>query len=720
MDAKWIKSKKNMGEIIPVFYKKFKCDKDIKSAVLTVTALGVYKANINGISVGDYVMAPGWTSYESRLQYQCYDITKKIKKDNKLEISVGKGWYRSRLVGWMESERQNKLRKNPAAVIAEICIEYADGTQKTIITDENWMVRKSRTLFSEIYDGEVYDASIEDFESGEVKQFDGPTETLIPQQGEKITMHECVQVKDIFKTPKGEVIVDFGQEVTGVPEIMVDAVKGQKIDFSFGEVLDSDGNFYNENYRSAKCRYQYICKDGFQKWMPEYTFYGFRYIKVNEFPNGAESIAKENLQAHVIHSDIKRIGFIETSNKELNKLVNNCIWGQKSNFLDVPTDCPQRDERLGWTGDAQVFVRTACTNYDVKKFFEKWLADLACDQHKDGYVGHVIPDLLNEQNASAAWGDAATICPWEVYLAYGDDSILKNQFESMKKWVDYITKTTTKKYMWEGGTHYGDWLGLDAPEGSYKGSSRENFIATAYYAYSTSLVVKAGKVIGKDVTEYEELYDKIIEKFNIEFPEYKTQTEYAVALYFGLTKEPGKVAQKLAEKIKKDGTKIKTGFVGTPYILHALSENGHTELAYELLLRKEYPSWLYPVTKGATTIWEHWDGINDKGTFWSADMNSYNHYAYGSVLDWIYGKAAGIKVDEEHPGYERVLIEPKPTKKLDWLSAEINTKYGKIISKWTKEEKGWRYDITTPVETEICIDSKKYIKKAGSYIFYGK
>ena len=416
---------------------------------------------------------------------------------------------------------------------------------------------------------------------------------------------------------------------------------------------------------------------------------------------------------------MKRTGYLSCSDPLLNKLFENVIWGQKGNFLDVPTDCPQRDERLGWTGDAQVFIRTACLNFDAERFFTKWLADLAADQREDGAVGHVIPNVLH-QSGSAAWGDAATICPWAVYLAYGDPNILRAQFASMKKWVDYITAHTTTKDLWTGGEHYGDWLGLDAPSGSYKGSSREDLIASAFYAHSTALVIKAGRVLGQDISAYEALYERIVRAFRQAYPVYQTQTECTLAIYFALAEDTQKTTDQLAQMIRSCGTKLQTGFVGTPYLLHALSAHGYTELAYDLLLRREYPSWLYPVTKGATTIWEHWDGQMENGDFWSSDMNSFNHYAYGAVADWVYTVAAGIQTVEEKPGYAAVRIVPQPDKRLDWLEGRLETRHGYVFSRWTRQEGMWRFDIETPVEAEITVDGKKEIYPRGKYTFFSK
>lgn len=716
-NGKWIKSQEDFGDVVPLFSRDFAFDKEILSATLYITALGVYEASLNGSRISDYVFAPGWTSYKTRLQYQEYDVTSLLKAENHLEVLVGKGWYRGRF-GWENSKVQKEYRKSPAGLIGQLEVQFKDGTNITITTDESWIAQESMIRFADFFDGEVYDATFLPKATFPVEVFEGPTNTLIPQQGEKIIEQEQLTVASVITTPKGETVIDFGQEVTGYIETSLIAEAGDIIDLSFGEVLDKEGNFYNDNYRGAKSQYRYICADGKQTYKPRLAFYGFRYVRINQFPDNAENVLEDCFTAIVVQSDIKRTGYLSCSNPLLNRLFDNIIWGQKCNFLDVPTDCPQRDERLGWTGDAQVFIRTASYNYNVKKFFKKWLDDLVADQHSDGYVGHIIPDLLQNEHASAAWGDAATICPWELYMAYGDTKILADQFSSMKGWVNYISTTTTTPNLWTGGTHYGDWLGLDAPSGSYKGSSREDFIASAYYAYSTSLVIKAGKILGKDITDYETLYKDILNAFRSKYPEYLTQTEYALAIYFNLAEDIQKAANQLAELIVKDGTKLQTGFVGTPYLLHALSSYGHTELAYSLLLRKDYPSWLYPVTKGATTVWEHWDSIMENGDFWSTDMNSFNHYAYGAVADWVYGVAAGIKPVEEAPGYKKVLIAPNPDARLDWLKASYESDYGVIHTEWKKIENMWRYEITTPVPARIVIAGKEYEKEPGTYYFY--
>lgn len=733
--ANWIQPSEDMGSICPVFKREWQSEKKVERAELILTALGVYEAELNGKRVSDYVLAPGWTVYEKRLQYQRYDITDLIENENELTVTVGRGWFRSPMPGWMESDDKERRKAQPCGILGEVHLHYEDGCEEVIATDLSWKCGESAVRFSEIYDGEKFDATFQtkDGQSGEWKKdgqnagwrtvslLDWSKDILIEQEGEEIREMERIAAKSVFQTPKGEIVVDFGQEVTGYVEFTVDAKAGEKVRILHGEVLDTEGNFYCDNYRSAKAEIEYICRDGVQTWHPHLTFFGFRYLKLEEFPgrSGLEEISPEQFTAIVVYSNLKKTGYLRCSDPMLNQLFSNIFWGQRGNFLDVPTDCPQRDERLGWTGDAQVFVKAASYNYDVERFFAKWLHDLEADQRADGAIGQVIPDYLPEGNPSAAWGDAAVICPWQIYQTYGDKKILADQFESMKKWVDYITSATKDEYLWTGGEHFGDWLGLDAPVGSYKGSSREDFIAAAFYAHSTELVVKAGHVLGEDVSEYERLHENIVKTFRETYPEYLTQTEHILAVQFHLAEDPKKTADALAEMVKADGVQIRTGFVGTPYILHVLSDYGHSDLAYSLLLRQEYPSWLYSVKKGATTIWEHWDGIMEDGSFWSTDMNSFNHYAYGAVADWVYEKAAGIQVIEEAPGFEKVRIEPNPDHRLEWLEASIETRHGMVSSRWIHCDGAVRYEITTPVPAQIVIGGKEHRVEAGEYTFWG-
>lgn len=706
--AQWITADGNMGDICPVFEKNFHLEKRPVRAILSITARGVYEARLNGQRIGDYFLAPGWTSYETRLQYQQYDVTELLSEENTLEIMVGKGWYASPIPGWIEDLKAAHAA-NQTALLAQLEMD-----EIYVATGKDWSVRESRVRFSEIYDGETYDATAAG-EAQPVKILALGYDNLIPQEGEKVCARETVYPKSIFRTPKGETVIDFGQEVTGGVRIHLNANAGDVVALSHGEVLDKDGNFYTENYRSARAKLRYICRDGEQSYFPKLTFFGFRYVRVDAFPGEPHL---ENFEAVAMCSELRRTGHIRCGVPEINRLMENVIWGQNGNFLDIPTDCPQRDERLGWTGDAQVFVKAASYNYDVQKFFTKWLADMAADQHDDGSIPHVVPDV-GIGSGSAAWDDAAIICPWQIYMTYGDKKILAQQFDCMKKYLRFIETTTKEENLWIGGTHFGDWLGLDAPEGSYKGSSREDFIASAFYTNALRLTRKSAQVLGKEEETVclAAKYERAIDAFRHKFPEYQTQTECVLALQFGLTEDPAATAELLAKRIHDCGNHLQTGFVGTPYLLHVLSEHGYTELAYDLLLRKEYPSWLYQVAKGATTVWEHWDGITRDGGFWSPDMNSFNHYAYGSVTDWIYEEAAGIHTVESAPGFARVRIAPKPDSRLGWLEASIDTRHGLVRSYWACEGDSVRYEVETPVPAQIEIEEKVYQVKKGRYLF---
>ena len=606
-------------------------------------------------------------------------------------------------------------------MIAELEIAYDDGSEQIIATDNSWTVSTSRILLSDIYDGEIYDASAKTKPLGNaVINNIISKSTLIPQEGESVTEHERIKPVKLFTTPKGERVIDFGQNIAGYVSLELTANRGDKIVLFHAEILDSDGNFYNANYRGAKARLEYICRDGHQVYKPHFTFFGFRYIRLDECP---DNVGVDNFTAVALYSDMKRTGHIKTGSEKVNKLYENTLWSQRDNFIDIPTDCPQRDERMGWLGDAQVFAKTACYNYDTRKFFKKWLGDLRAEQRENGSVPDTVPNFWLISKSSTAWGDAAAIIPWQLYLFYGDEDILKQNFDMMKRWVDYITSDTMVEYLWIcsdddkkfWGKHYGDWLALDAPYGSYIGSTDIDFIASAFYAYSTEILIKAGNVLGKDMSEYERFYKNIVSAFKGRYTKYSTQTECVLALYFNLTDNKAETAKQLNDMIIANGNKLQTGFVGTPYLLYALSENGYAEIAYSLLLQEEYPSWLYEVNHGATTIWEHWDGIRDDGQLWSTDMNSYNHYAYGSVCDWLYSTAAGIKPDK--PGFESVIIEPIPDKRLGSISSSLDTAYGTVKSSWRYEGDTVRYKIETPVKATVIINNEKYFISRGIHRF---
>lgn len=713
--SEWIKGCEKNLRGGTVYLKNFRCAAKAEKAILKITALGVYEVKLNGERVGDFILAPGWTSYLNRLQVQSYDVTNLLKTENSLEVTVGQGWRA------ITNKRDGSdfLGYRDTALIAELTIVYADGTAESIVTDSSWTARESKLRYTNIYDGDIYDAT---FKAGSARHcicVDLEKDMLIPQEGEKIVEQERMPALQVIKTPAGETVIDFGQNMTGYAEFRIKGTPGAQATISHGETLDRDGNFYNANYRSADAQIKFICDGEEHTYKSALTFFGFRYIRLENWP---DEVKKENFTAIVVHSDIRRTGYFECSDETVNKLFKNIIWGQKSNFLDVPTDCPQRNERLGWTGDAQVFVRTASLNFDVERFFKKWLHDLAADQGRDGCVPHVIPNIFDDMGGSSAWSDAAVICPWEIYRTYGDKKILEDQFDSMKAWIDWMRERSENGKR-SGGFHFGDWLGLDSPEGSYKGSTPDDLIATAYYKYSTELFIKAAHALGRDVAEYENIPAEAAKAFRREYMENgrvknATQTGCVLALCFDITDDRAATATQLNELVKRAGH-LETGFVGTPYLLHALSDNGYAETAYDLLLRREYPSWLYPISKGATTVWEHWDGIKPDGTMWSTDMNSFNHYAYGAVADWMYGAAAGINSDPDRPGFEHIIFRPVTDRRLDFVKASIDTRRGTVASEWRRENGRIKYIFTVPEGccASAVIGGEKHEVGAGTHEF---
>ena len=714
--SEWIKGCEKNLRGGTVYLKNFRCAAKAEKAMLEITALGVYEAKLNGERVGDFILAPGWTSYLNRLQVQSYDVTDMLKTENSLEVTVGQGW---RAIA-NKRDGSDFLGYRDTALIAELTLVYADGTTESIVTDSSWTARESKLRYTNIYDGDIYDAT---FKAGSARHcicVDLEKDMLIPQEGEKIVEQERMPALQVIKTPAGETVIDFGQNMTGYVEFRIKGTPGAQATISHGETLDRDGNFYNANYRSADAQIKFVCDGEEHTYKSALTFFGFRYIRLENWP---DEIKKENFTAVVVHSDIRRTGYFECSDEAVNRLFKNIIWGQKGNFLDVPTDCPQRDERLGWTGDAQVFVRTASLNFDVERFFKKWLRDLAADQGRDGCVPHVIPNISDDMGGSSAWSDAAVICPWEIYRTYGDKAVLEEQFDSMKAWIDWMRERSENGRR-SGGSHFGDWLGLDSPEGSYKGATPEDLIATAYYKYSTELFIKAAHALGRDVAKYENIPAEAAAAFRREYMENgrvknATQTACVLALYFDITDDRAATAEQLNELIERAGH-LETGFVGTPYLLHALSDNGYAETAYDLLLRREYPSWLYPISKGATTVWEHWDGIKPDGTMWSTDMNSFNHYAYGAVADWMYGAAAGINSDPDRPGFEHIIFRPVTDRRLDFVKASIDTRRGTVASEWRRENGRIKYIFTVPEGccASAVIGGEKHEVGAGTHEFF--
>ena len=723
--AKWIKAARHRGEAALTFTKSFTVSKPVRSAEIGVTALGVYELKINGEKPTDYVLAPGWTDYDHRLQYQTYDVTAFIKEKNRIDIGVGQGW---RFHDWYDLKNKN-IKRNQPGVLAAVKLTYTDGSEEYVYSDKTWRFSENAVRYNQMYNGETADLTYKPASPRNAAEFDYDKKLLVPQEGEIIKEQERFEGQKLILTPKGETVIDFGQEITGYVTFETDGKKGSETLIRHFEMLDKNGNVYTENYRSAKSTFTVINDGKKHTVKPVYTFYGFRYIAVE----GMTVTDPKQFTAIAVYSDIKPTGKIECSDAMLNKLFSNITWGQRGNFLDVPTDCPQRDERLGWTGDAQVFCKTASYNFDTAKFFRKWLADLRSCQRKDGMIPNFVPCKYSEGGGSAAWADVACVLPWQMYLTYGKKYFLTENFGMMKKWVDYMVEKAAKKhpskdfkgdmcpYLHNDQWHFGDWLALDLPDKEAVGGATDNdFIATAFFAYSTSLLIKAGEVIGKDVYFYKELYPKIVKAFRNAYENAdgtlrcNTQTACVLALYFDIASNREAAAKQLTDLVKGAGH-LTTGFVGTPYLMHVLSDIGQTKLAYDLILRTEFPSWGYTVVNGGTTMWERWNGLRPDGEFATKSMNSFNHYAYGAVGDWMYENMAGIRQKDGGTAFSDITFRPETDDRLTWVKAEIKTARGTVASEWKKTENGTEYGFFVPEGSKATaeINGKNYELHAG-------
>ena len=733
--AKWITHGLPKDETAcPVFTRAFTPQGIVKRARLYATACGVYEAELNGKKVGDAFLAPGWTSYQHRIQYQTYDITELVKeKQNEIAVTVGNGWYKGDL-GFDEKPDNYGSR---TALMAMLRIEYADGSVEYIGTDTDWMVQTRHIRYSEIYHGETQDftkgaktagnallfecnAEAESEAGGEVgkdsKAGSQEKKCVIPeitaQESELVRITKRFPVKEKIITPKGELVLDFGQNMAGVVEIVLPPLTGEKLVIRHAETLDKDRNFYTENLRSARCTDTYIYGKEHEGMtvVPHFTFHGFRYISLE----GVDSdVDITRFTACALHTDMEETGSFRTDNALINQLQSNIQWGQRSNFLDIPTDCPQRNERLGWTGDAQVFCGTASYNFHTFLFFRKWLHDMAAETTPEWGVPHVVPNILGDQAGAAAWSDAAVIIPWTLYQTYGDIRILEEQFECMKMWVEYIRSHCSDDGLWQDGFQYGDWLALDIESGSTErtGGTDKYLVANAYYALSTRIVRDAAHVLGlaEEEKEYTRLYEEILQAVNCEFVTAsgrlvsETQTACVLMLYFDLIKPEfrERVLSKLELNIGAHHNHLTTGFVGTPYLCHCLTENGKHDLAEAVFLKEDFPGWFYAVKKGATTIWERWNSILPDGSFDQSGMNSLNHYAYGAIGSWMYERIAGIRPLE--PGYQKILIEPKLTHGMTEVKGRYESVYGAIESAWSCRDGKITVDIVIPPNTSAVI-----------------
>lgn len=703
------------------YYRKdFSTKKTVKSARVYVTSLGVYQLFLNGKKVSDDLFTPGYTTYKHRLQYQTYDVTAMIGKENAIGAIVGDGWYRGN-IGWVGDYAYYGKQ---LGLLVQLKIDYTDGSSSMVNSDQTWKASYGPIRESDMYNGEKYDARMEmtgwananfdDKKWTDALTIDYPKNILVAPQGPPVKAIQEIKPIAMITTPKGETVLDLGQNIVGWARLKVTGKVGDKVTLKFAEVLDKDGNFYTVNLRAAEATDSYILKgSGEEIYEPHFTSHGFRYIQVIDYPGKLEL---DKITGIVIHSEMAPTGSFTTSDPMINQLQSNIRWGQKDNFLDIPTDCPQRDERAGWTGDAQVFSMTAAYNFDVAAFYTKWLQDLKADQLDNGVVPNVIPDILTGADGVAArggatgWADAAVIIPWTVYQSYGDKRILEEQYSSMKGWVDYMQKEAGEDHLWNNKNHWhwGDWLAYNANKPDYNGSVTEkDLIATAYACYSTTILSKVATILGKtaDATKYTQLASQIKNAFAKEFitPSGRlvshTQTAYALAISFDLI--PENLLSKSAEYFANDVAKFKhltTGFLGTPLLCTTLSKIGRDDLAFMLLNRREFPSWLYPITMGATTIWERWDTQKPDGTIIEG-MNSFNHYSYGAIGEWMYQHIAGLQIDPEKPGYKNIIFDPHTGGGLTSAKAEYETLYGKVISGWEMKDNMLNYEVVIPPNT---------------------
>ncbi len=725
--AVWLTPDWEDRQIHPILYRYFDLPAQVVAARAYLCGLGLYHFELNGKKVGEEYFTPYCNAYDQWLQYQSFDITDQLRPgSNLIAVMLGNGWYKGR---YGANGGRAEFYGDRFALIGEIHITLENRDELIVTTDPLWKARPSPVIQSDIFDGETDDSRIQKTLSASdlgfaVKQVEIDTDLLEARRSLPVCINEQIRPLAVLHTPAGETVLDMGQNMTGWVRFRTSAPAGTRIHLQFGEVLQ-EGNFFRDNLRTARAEYIYIADGTDSVAEPYFTFYGFRYVKVSGWLG---DLNVDDFTGCVVYSQMDTTGEVETSNAKVNQLFRNAMWSQKGNFLDIPTDCPQRDERLGWTGDIQVFSGAACFNMDSAAFLSKFAYDLGKEQTKiGGMVPHIVPMVNLSKGGSAAWGDVATILPWNLYEFYGDIDILDQQFESMRAWVDYIKQVDDAsggRRLWIEGEHFGDWLSLDASDPtSRRGGTPHDFIASAFYCYSARLVAKAATVLGK--TEQADAYERLSAEVRTAIQkEYftatgrlavPTQTGYLLALFMDLAPDEyrERVQNDLIERLIQDNTHLRTGFVGTPYLCRVLSNIGANNLAYKLLLNEDFPSWLYAVNAGATTIWERWNSLNPDGSIRSpkmtsldpdgsirsAKMNSLNHYAYGSIVEWMFRDMCGLNpssCDDMVTGYRSARIAPKPDKLLQWAKARYRSAAGFY-------ESGWHIDDAGQLTLEIMI-----------------
>ena len=697
----------------PIFTKNFQLKNNIKKARLYICGLGLYEAKINNIRVGNEYFTPYCTNYNEIIQYQTYDVTSQLKENNIIEVLIGYGWYSGRF-GFNGKE---KIYGDDSKLIAELHILYENNDEEIIYTDESWKVKRSNIYFSNIYDGEKIDDTLPEMEIENVFKCNNPKGKLIDRISRPVIINEHIKPIELIISKKNEKIFDLGQNFAGIFKLHVDIPKDKEVYIQTGEILQ-DNCFYRENLRTAKSEYLYKSNGKPYDIIPHFTFYGYRYVKIE----GIENLKKEDFEGLVLYSEMEQIGKLKTSNNKINKLINNSLWGLKSNFLDVPTDCPQRDERMGWTADTQVFTPTACYFMDTYSFYSKYLYDMSTEQNsRNGAVPVVVP-AFDVNFTSSVWSDATCIIPTIVYKFFGDITIIKNHYDSMKSWCDYLINMDKDEKKWGKSFHFGDWLSLDVPgQGpeSTESATDKEFIAYIYFMQSCEQLSEAAKLLNKnDDEKYYKEYANNLRKYLIE--EFytitgrcavQTQTGMILTLKHHLSKNENKIKENLLYLLKLSGEKLNTGFVGTPLFCPVLSENNLDKQAYQLLLNEEYPGWLYEVNLGATTTWERWNSVNQNGKITGTMMNSLNHYAYGSITEWMFAYLCGIRQENDSVGFKKLYINPRIIDKIKEVDGYYKCPYGKIRCHWKiTGEKSLHVDLEVPFDTS-CILEIKEVKK---------
>jgi alpha-L-rhamnosidase len=712
--------------------RSFRISKPVASGRLRATALGLYEARLNGHRVGDAFLTPGWTDYGQRIQYQTYDVTGLlVSGENVLSAVIADGWYAG-FVGF-DAKRAGAHHGTTPELLAQLDISFGDGSTQRLVTDRHWRSQEAAIRHADLLMGERHDLRLEprgwdcpgyDASTGgwsAVRTRPRDTRPLVADPGPPVRVIEEIAPASISDDAQGRRIVDFGQNLTGWLRIRIDAPAGTQVRVRHGEMLDSDGSLYTANLRAARQTDDFVCSGGQQVLEPRFTLHGFRYAEVSVIPGNDPRSPRDgypaelrpaDVVARVVHSDILPTGSFGSSADWLDRLFRCIDWGQRGNFISVPTDCPQRNERLGWLGDAQIFARTACYNRDVAAFFAKWLDDVADAQLPSGAFTDIAPRLFAARPGAPAWADAGVIVPWTVWKMYGDTSVLRRHFGAMSRWMDLLERDNPDYLRAHGlGNSYNDWL---APAGD---DTPRELLATAYWAHDAALMAEICDAIGRpdDAAAYRALWLKVSEAFAPAFIagdgtiESGTQTAYVLGLHMGLVPDEARAAaaEHLVAAIRAADWHLTTGFVGVGYLLPVLSTTGHSSVAYRLLEQQTQPSWRYMIDSGATTIWERWDGWSAERGFQTPRMNSFNHYALGSVGEWLYRFVLGIDQAPGTAGFSRPLLRPHPGGSLGWARGSYASVRGTISAGWERHGRLFSYRVELPpnVTATVCVPS---------------